>query len=440
MAKKLFIVLFVLFLVISPVLAESKLDYVNMDFWHRFGDDYLYCYIRHSLEYNHDLKKASLKVEEYRQKVKVSLGKELPSLMTAPAYLGAQVPKIDNFELDTNAFILPFLANYEADFLLKNHDKTGSEKKNYEAEKFHEKSVYISLVSDIASAYVNIIKFDKLIEIQEKIVGNNQSLYDKTKLRYDNGISSETDLNNSQKNMIDAQNELIEYDKNRQNLLYELAVMTGECPQCVDNMQRGRFDEFSKDYAPPDCIASDVIFSRPDVMECEKKLEKAKIDIRVAKKEFFQRFNITGVWIFNTIAPGNFFNWESTLASIMAAAVTDIFAGGRKIANLKIKKAVYEQLFEDYKQVDLTALKEVNSSLYMLKNDNQNYLNIKRKNEFENKNLNLVNIIFNEGVMSQMDVMQGQNKFYELNKVLINRRAAYLIDVITLYKAVGAKL
>ena len=76
----------------------------------------------------------------------------------------------------------------------------------------------------------------------------------------------------------------------------------------------------------------------------------------------------------------------------------------------------------------------------MLKNDNQNYLNIKRKNEFENKNLNLVNISFNEGVMSQMDVMQGQNKFYELNKVLINRRAAYLIDVITLYKAVGAKL
>ncbi|MFQ8625825.1 MAG: TolC family protein [Candidatus Gastranaerophilaceae bacterium] len=171
----------------------------------------------------------------------------------------------------------------------------------------------------------------------------------------------------------------------------------------------------------------------------EKKLEKAKIDIRVAKR-IFPRFNITGVWIFNTIAPGNFFNWESTLASIMAAAVTDIFAGGRKIANLKIKKAVYEQLFEDYKQVDLTALKEVNSSLYMLKNDNQNYLNIKRKNEFENKNLNLVNISFNEGVMSQMDVMQGQNKFYELNKVLINRRAAYLIDVITLYKAVGAKL
>ena len=158
MAKKVFIVLFVLCIAMSPVMAESKLDYINLDFWQRFGDDYLYCYIKHSVEFNHELKKASLKVEEYRQKVKVSLGKELPSLMTAPAYLGAQVPKIDNFELDTNAFILPFLANYEADFLLKNRDKTRSEKKNYEAEKFREKAVYIALASDVASAYINIIK------------------------------------------------------------------------------------------------------------------------------------------------------------------------------------------------------------------------------------------------------------------------------------------
>lgn len=66
--------------------------------------------------------------------------------MTAPAYLGAQVPKIDNFELDTNAFILPFLANYEADFLLKNRDKTRSEKKNYEAEQFYEKLFILRLL------------------------------------------------------------------------------------------------------------------------------------------------------------------------------------------------------------------------------------------------------------------------------------------------------
>ena len=33
------------------------------------------------------------------------------------------------YEVKKNAFVLPFVANYEADFLLKNHDKTKSAKK-----------------------------------------------------------------------------------------------------------------------------------------------------------------------------------------------------------------------------------------------------------------------------------------------------------------------
>ena len=67
-------------------------------------------------------------------------------------------------------------------------------------------------------------------------------------------------------------------------------------------------------------------------MAAETKLERAKIDIRVARKEFLPTFNITGIWLFNTIAPGRFFSWESSLAAILAGATQDIFAGGKKIA------------------------------------------------------------------------------------------------------------
>ena len=100
-------------------------------------------------------------------------------------------------------------------------------------------------------------------------------------------------------------------------------------------------------------------------------LEKAKIDIRVARKEFLPRFNITGIWAFNTIAPGSFFSWESSLAALLAGATQDIFTGGRKIANLKFQKAKYEELFEQYRQVDLDAVKEVNTSLCIIKHDTE---------------------------------------------------------------------
>lgn len=86
-------------------------------------------------------------------------------------------------------------------------------------------------------------------------------------------------------------------------------------------------------------------------MAAEAKLEAAKIDIKVARKEFLPSFNITGIWTFNTLASGTFFSWESSLAALLAGATQDIFKGGIKKANLKMKKAKYEELFEFAKDI-----------------------------------------------------------------------------------------
>ena len=97
----------------------------------------------------------------------------------------------------------------------------------------------------------------------------------------------------------------------------QLAVLTGTSSSEVQNLNRGDIDKFEYLKEIPQNIASDVIFARPDVMSAEANLEKAKIDIRVARKEFLPTFNITGLWIFNTIAPGAFFSWKSSLAAIL---------------------------------------------------------------------------------------------------------------------------
>lgn len=419
---------------------QEKMDYVNMDFWRKLGDDYLCCYIEQAVINNHDARKASYSLEEYRQKVKYSLGKELPSISVYPAYLGAQVPKLDNFELSTNAFILPFIANYEADFLLKNRDKTRAEKKTYEAEKYNEKAVYIALASDVAAMYVNIMKFDKMLKLNEEILKNQKELYRKTKLRYDNGISTKTELNNSQQQVLDLESNITEIRTNRRDALFYLAVMIGENPECINDLPRGKLEDFGKSYKPPECISSDVIFARPDVMAAEKQLEKAKIDIRVARKEFLPRFNVTAVWIFNTIAPGTFFSWEASLASIMVAAGQDIFMGGRKIANLKMKKLEYEQLFENYKQTDLNAIKEVSACLHKINDDENIYNTVYKKSKSEQDNLKLTNLRYKEGTASQMDILSNENNIYNINSSLVNRQAQKFIDYITLYKAVGANL
>ena len=51
----------------------------------------------------------------------------------------------------------------------------------------------------------------------------------------------------------------------------------------------------------------------------------------------------------------------------------DLFAGGRKVANLKLKKNQYEQILHNYYNTNLKAIQEVNDSLLSLKQDDKKY-------------------------------------------------------------------
>lgn len=438
MIKK-FVLIFALMISGTTVLAFDRQS-VNPEFFSRFNDECLVRYIDEALENNHDAKQAASRVEQYRQQAKMSLGKELPSFSVAANYLGIHVPMLDNFTLSKNAFILPFFMNYEADFLLKNRDKTRSTKKAYEASLYEEKSVYLSLLSDVATVYVNILEYDELIKIQEENIAIYEKILSTDEKKYSRGVINTTQINNSLKNLESAKNELENLQKQQEVLLMQLAVLTGLSADCAGNMPRGNLVDFEYQGIIPDEIESDIIFSRPDVMQAETNLEKAKIDIRVARKEFLPTFNILGVWAFNTIAPGTFFSWESSLAAIMAGATQDIFKGGQKIANLRLQKAKYEELFEKYKQTDLEAVKEVNTSLCFIKHDTAVENNTLKKINYEYKNLENTRKKLNRGIVSNPEYLNDLSKFLVIQREAVEAKNQRLVNYFTLYKAVGGKL
>ncbi len=413
---------------------------LGLDFFAGFNDDYLNCYINQALENNHDLKKAAAVVEQYRQAVKYSLGSELPSFNVSANYLGIKIPELDDFELKRNAFVLPFSANYEADLLLKNRDKTRSTKKSYEAGLYEEKGIYISLLSDIATVYTNILMYDEVIKNQSEISEISEEIYKADERKYVRGVIDTDTLNNSRRNMLNSRNELSRLEKERAELLNQLAVLTGNSPECAVNLERGNLANFDYSGTIPDSVPSDVIFARPDVMSAEKKLEKAKIDVRVARKEFLPTFNITGYWAFSTLSPGTFFSWESSLAAIMAGATQDIFTGGKKVANLKTQKAKYEELFEDYRQTDLNAVKEVNTALCFVKHDTEIENNSNAKLILEEKNFNNSEKKYNRGVISYPEYINEKSRFESAAQDAANAKTQRIVNYFTLYKAVGGRL
>ena len=438
MFRKTLVICSLLFLVNSAfAIDRAELD---IEFFDNFNDVYLSQYINEALGNNHDAKQATAKVEQYRQQTKASLGKELPSLSVGANYLGIKVPDIDNFQLRQNAFILPFIANYEADFLLKNRDKTRSTQKTYEASIQEEKTTYLALLSDVATVYTNILQYDELINKQTELVYTAQEILENDKRKYGRGVINSTTLNNSQKDLEIAKNKLENLEKEREIVLMQLAVLIGKTPDCTDDIQRGKLTNFEYNKSIPTEIESDVIFSRPDVLSAEAKLEKARIDIRIARKEFLPTFNITGLWAFNTLAPGTFFSWDSSLAMLMAGAMQDIFAGGKKISNLKLQKAKYEELFENYRQVDLEAVKEVNTALCIIKHDTNIDNNTKNQLAFETENYNDAQKMLKQGVISNNDYLNAKRKYITEELAHTQTKSQRLINYFTLYKAVGGKL
>ena len=434
------ILLFFILFVFSQVTFAQDINDLDINFFSKFNDNFLLYYINSALKNNHELKKTKYVVEQYRQQIKYAFSKELPSLSVGANYLGLHTPEFYNSDVSRNAFVLPFSASYEPDFLLKNRDKTKSSRMDYKTELFNQKSVYIALLTDLASVYTNILQYDSLIANQIKILENNEKIFFYNKKKFDCGIITLNNLNNYKKKYEDSKKDYSNLKGEQEILKMELAVLSGISPAVTDDLKYGNFKDFEYSGIIPEQIPSDIIFSRPDVMAAEAKLKKAKIDVRVARKEFFPKFSILGILAFDTLFAGNFFSWESSLALLLAGATQDIFQGGRKIANLKIVKAKYEELFENYKQVDLNAIKEVNTALCLIKFNIKVEQNVSKKLTYQINNY--VNDVrkYKRGVISKSEILEKENEELLVQNEYIRAKAERLINYFTLYKAVGGRL
>lgn len=424
---------------LPQIKSTQKIDYVNICWWDNFTDPLLKEYIIKAVTCNHDAREASWKVEEYKHLVKVQFSQEMPTLSVGTTYV------LNHFQdifvgTKTNVFAVPFLASYEADVFLKNHDKTKSSKKAYESSKFQEQSVYISLASDVATTYINILKYDKQICIQQSLVDVKKEELKREENRYKRGVVSIPQLNAVRKDYETAKSNLDETIKLRDKALNQLAVLTGDSPDNIACIKRGYFDDLEYKSMIPCSISSDVIFSRPDVLAAESDLEKANIDVRVARKEFLPRFNIVGIYAFTNLGSTAFGTWNSTLAALLASATLDLFKGGYKVANLKVSKARYEQMFEAYRQADLTAIKEVNDSILIIREDTKIDENTNKNLLIQCDNYQRAEKSYKYGTISYTNLLSEDEQLLNTQQSQVNTKTARLIDYITLYKAVGGKL
>lgn len=417
---------------------NDRLQYVDFDFFNRFNDELLLQYIIAGISYNHNLKALRLKINEMRQMKNMEISKEFPSLSVGANYLGLKIPHFafpyQGFR--DNAFALPFITHWEIDLFGKRKNKIEMKREDLNASIYEEKGAVVALAAEIAGVYFNIANLDEQINIQNRIIENKKDKLKRAQKRFDNGVLGKIELNNAKKEVYLEKIVLNDYKKRRETFLSNLAYLTGEAPNGEYEIRNINNIEYSGKI--PDSIASDVVLSRPDLLQKEANLKKAKIDVLLARKEFLPNINVFGILMFSTLTPN--FLWKGAVANLVAGATEKIFTGGERIFNIKHKKYEYERVLNEYLDTDLKALKEVNDALYNLKTDDETYRMNLENLGFEENNFVRISNSYKSGVKNRVDVLDKENSFLYEKSTTLNSKVQKFVDLISLYKALGGCL
>lgn len=416
---------------------STILDYINYDWWKNQNDEHLEKYITSAINNNYDIKTAALKVQQAQLNIETVRAGQLPSLSIGASPLIAKMPDSTK---TMGTFALPIIAQWELDLFGKNWDKTKSAKKLLLSADYQQQALDISIVSMVATTYYNIVKLDKLIEIQEELVKDREEIYSLMKLSNKEGIVSTSDLIQAEKSFVMSQNDLLEYQKARQTALNSLAVLIGDSPNNIGEYQRISLDKLKSNFEIPNEISSEIIVNRPDYKSLEYQLQAAGLDVRVAKKEFLPTINILGALAFLATSAASTMNFESALAAVGSSVNLPIFTGFKRVANLKLNKNKYEQLLNEYQKTNLVAIQEVNDSLYSLKLNKEKLANNTKALEIQNEDYKYSKLKYNQGIISKLDLLQQKETLLYMQQLQASSKTDCYIEKIGLYKSTGAKI
>lgn len=416
---------------------EFKYEYINYNWWSNFNDNILTGYIDKAIQNNYSLKMATIAVDEYYQAIKIQFANELP---TAGVGFGTGFGKLPFTSDSSWGFSTPAIASYELDLFGKNHNKTDMSKKDYEGSLQDERAAYISIASAVGTTYLNIIKLDRMIELQEQIVQDRKVIYDLMLARNKEGLTSTADTVKANKSYIAGNSDLTQYKKDRTKLLNQLAVLIGENPNNAENLQRASYSSLNFSGVIPSEISSDVVMHRPDYIKAEKMVEKSGIDVKVARKEFLPTLNIGAIAFFLANDFGSLWTTKNALAMLGGGLNLPIFTGGRRIANLKLKKDTYERVLNSYYQTNLTAIQEINNALVSIRLDEEKYADTQKQAVLEREDFGYSTNKYNQGTISKLDLVQVKENVLFTDKMVVNDKINCLVNYIELYKATGTQL
>jgi outer membrane protein, multidrug efflux system len=220
--------------------------------------------------------------------------------------------------------------------------------------------VGLTLGADVALQYFTLRSLDTQEQILESTIGVYRDQLNVVQIRFRSGLVTELDVWQAQTQLQSALAQQADVQRQRADTEHALALLCGQpAPEF-------KIPPAAVALTPPEVppgIPSQLLERRPDVAEAEANLAAANAQIGVAKALFFPSVQIVAVDGLESADAATVFNWESQVWSIGPRVSVPIFEGGRLWANLDAAGARYDEQVAGFRQVVLSAFRDVEDAL-----------------------------------------------------------------------------
>lgn len=325
---------------------------------------------------------------------------------------------------------------FEIDLFGRIRSLTTAAQNRYFATEAAARATRLTLVGDIATAWLTYASDVSLLRIARETAALAQTSVNLTKARLDGGIAPRTDLAQARIVLQTAQSDLasqttlVAQDVNALQLLVGAPVDPSLLPKSIE--------EAAKTVAElPAGLDSSILFRRPDVLEAEYELRATNAEIGAARAALFPRISLTALAGLASTSLSSLFTGGAFNYSVAPSASYSIFSAGAARAGVAQTRAQRDAALATYEKSIQTAFSEVADGLARRGTIDRQLAAQIALSAAATDNYRLSDARYRGGIDTFLQSLDSQRSLYSAQRTLVSTRLTGATNLVTLYRVLG---
>jgi outer membrane protein, multidrug efflux system len=421
--------------------AAEQASFADLPWWEVFKDQTLQGLIKTSLANNYDLLIAVQRIEEARQVAAEARAQFFPFFNYQGAIGGTKSPLgvIAGGNQATSksqgVVLLAVTAAWEADVWGKIRRTNEAAKAQYLATEDAKRGVMLSLVSEVAQAYFQLLGLDLQLEIARQNTANFNDTLKLFTQRLEGGVASKLQTSRAAGAEATAAATIPELERQIALTENQINVLLGQNPAPLPHTAK-----LLEETLPPEVPAglpSALLERRPDVLAAEQQVRAANAQIGVAQANFFPQIGLTAFLGRGSSPLSSFTSPNATIWNALAGAAGPIYQGGLLKAQKRQAVAAWEQTALEYQQTALNAFQDVSNALISREQYDATRVEQVRAVQAYEEAVKVALQRYNAGKASYYEVLEAQQLLFPAQNNLAQTELNQRLVIVQLYKALG---